>query len=464
MTWLVGFLFAVAILVPGAAVASPILGNYPDTSLSLSTDTTVTPDAAPVDTNGINVSTSTDFKGTLVADRVTGVLRVTDAHPAGTYTVTVTAFDRNGATASKTLTLTITTPVTCLPVSFASAVNYTTGSFPQSVAVGDFNGDGKQDLAVADVGSDVVAILLGDGAGNFNRYPRLFLAGDNAQFLAVGDFNGDGKQDLAVANRDAGTVSILLGKARGNFGLPAHFTGNLAPQSVAVGDFNGDSKQDLAVVQNSAPGSVSILLGDGRGKFGRPTNFSAGSNSGEIAVGDFNRDGKQDLAITSIFPNGLEILLGDGTGKFSAPTTLPTDFPDSVSVGDFNGDGKQDLVAANYGAPGTVSILLGDGAGNFSPATNITVDNYPNAVAVGDFNGDGKQDLAVANSTGRDNNASILLGDGTGNFGPRLSFRVGDYPGFIAVGDFNGDGMQDLAVANGSSDDVSILLRDCSAQ
>ena len=313
-------------LLATAAVAAPILGNYPNTSLPLSTDTTATPDAAPTGTTSITVSTSTNFRGTFAGDRMTGVVRVTDAHPAGSYTVTVTASDRDGAIATKTFTLTVTTPVTCQPVHFAGAVNYTTGSFPNSVAVGDFNGDGIQDLAVADTGSDVVAILFGDGAGNFNKYPRLYLAGYNAQAVAVGDFNGDGKQDLAVPNRTVpdGTVSILLGKARGNFGLPLHFTGNIAPQSVAVGDFNNDAKQDLAVVQNSSPGSVSILLGDGRGRFGRPTNFSAGSNSDEVAIGDFNRDGNQDLAITSIFPNGIEVLLGDGTGRFSAPTTLPT--------------------------------------------------------------------------------------------------------------------------------------------
>src|SRR5947208_5544192 len=93
----------------------------------------------------------------------------------------------------KRSTLTVTTPETCLPVSFADRVNYTSGIFPESVAVGDFNGDGKQDLAVGDGASDVVAILLGDGAGNFNRYPTLFLAGDPATAVAVGDFNGDGR-------------------------------------------------------------------------------------------------------------------------------------------------------------------------------------------------------------------------------------------------------------------------------
>ena len=458
-------ILAVGSLLATAAVATPILGNYPNTSLPLSTDTTATPDAAPTGANSITVSTSTDFKGTFAGDRITGVVRITDAHPAGNYTVTVTASDRDGATTTKTFTLTVTTPITCQPVSFATAVNYTTGSFPNSVAVGDFNGDGLQDLAVADTGSDVVAILFGDGAGNFNKYPRLYLAGDNAQAVAVGDFNGDGKQDLAVPNRIVpdGTVSILLGKARGNFGLPLRFTGNIAPQSVVVGDFNNDGKQDLAVAQNSAPGSVSILLGDGRGRFGRPTNFSAGSNSDEIAIGDFNRDGNQDLAITSIFPNGIEVLLGDGTGRFSVPTTLPTSAPNSVAVGDFNGDGKQDIAASNYDAA-TVSVMLGDGAGNFSPATNFATDGISNAVAVGDFNGDGKQDLAVTGNVAAKYNASILLGDGTGNFDAPMDFRVGDYPGDIAVGDFNNDGMQDLAVTNGSSGDVSILLRDCATE
>ena len=216
-------IFASGNLLASAAVATPVLGNYPNTSLSLSTDTTATPDAAPTGTTSITVSTSTDFKGTFAGDRMTGVVRVTDAHPAGSYTVTVTASDRDGATATKTFTLTVTTPVTCLPVSFASAVNYTTGSYPNSVAVGDFNGDGKQDLAFADLGSDVVAILLGDGAGNFNKYPRLYLAGDNAQAVAAGDFNGDGKQDLAVPNRNAGTGIDPVGQSAREFQLPCPF-------------------------------------------------------------------------------------------------------------------------------------------------------------------------------------------------------------------------------------------------
>ena len=116
ITFSIALISVFAILLVVAAVATPILGNYPDTSLALSTDTTVTPDAPPTNrTTSINVSTSTDFNGTLAGDPTTGVVRVTDAHPAGTYTVTVTAFDSRGASATKTFTLTVTTPVTCTP-------------------------------------------------------------------------------------------------------------------------------------------------------------------------------------------------------------------------------------------------------------------------------------------------------------------------------------------------------------
>src|SRR2546430_11318010 len=134
-------------------ILAPILGNYPNTSLPLSTDTTVTPDAAPANTTSINVSCSTNFKGKLEGYPATGVVRVTDAHPAGTYTVTVRAFDSGGSSATKTFTLMVITPATCALASFAAASNFGTGSVPLSVAVGDFNGDGNQDLATANFNS-----------------------------------------------------------------------------------------------------------------------------------------------------------------------------------------------------------------------------------------------------------------------------------------------------------------------
>jgi hypothetical protein len=339
--------------------AQPTPGNYPDTSIPLSTDTTVTPDAAPTNTTSINVSASTNFKGKLEGYPATGVVRVTDAHPAGTYTVTVRAFDSGGASATKTFTLTVTTPATCTPVSFAAPTSFGVDPDPYSVAVGDFNGDGNQDLAVANQ-------------------------------------NGN----------DVSVVSVLLGDGAGSFSAPTNFSAGTYPLSVAVGDFNGDGKQDLAVA-NVLSDNVSILLGDGAGSFSAPTNFGVGHNPYSVAVGDFNGDGKQDLAVANYGSNNVSILLGNGAGSFSAATNFGAgNYPSSVAVGDFNGDGKQDLATANATLD-NVSILLGNGAGSFSAATNFGVGSGPFSVVVGDFNGDGKQDLAVANTNS--NNVSILL-------------------------------------------------------
>ncbi len=390
---------------PDGSIAPPTLGNYPDTLVSLSTNTTVTPDAAPANTTSINVSTSTDFKGKLEGDPATGVVRVTDAHPEGIYTVTVKAFNGAGPTTTKTFTLTVTTLATCNPVSFAAAANFGTGTIPLFVAVGDFNGDGKQDLATANEGSDNVSILLGDGAGSFSAATNL-RAGTSPRSVAVGDFNGDGQQDLAVANQFSANVSILLGDGAGNFSAPTNFAAGMNALSVKLGDFNGDGQQDLAVV-NSGSNNVSILLGDGAGNFSAATNFDAGSSPRSVAVGDFNGDGQQDLAVANAGSNNVSILLGDGAGNFSAATNFGAGaFPISVTVGDFNGDGQQDLAVANSNS-NNVSILLGDGAGNFSAATNFGAGSSPRSVAVGDFNDDGQQDLAMANRLS--NNVSILL-------------------------------------------------------
>jgi hypothetical protein len=427
--------------------------DYPNTSVPLSTNATVTPDTAPINATSIGVSASTNFKGKLEGDPVTGVVRVTDAHPAGTYTVTVTAFDAGGTSTTKTFTLTVTTPATCTPVNFAAATNFGTSGYPYLVAVGDFNGDGKQDLVVANLVS--VAILLGDGAGNFSAATN-FGAGLNIYSVAVGDFNGDGKQDLAVANSFENSVAILLGNGAGSFSAATNFLVGNSPYSVTVGDFNSDGRQDLATA-NYNSGNVSILIGNGAGSFAAATNFGVGSAPVSLVVGDFNGDGKQDLAAANQNSNNASILLGDGTGSFSAATNFGVGtFPSSVAVGDFNSDSQQDLVVANAGS-NDVSILLGNGAGSFSAATNFGAGAYPHSVAVGDFNGDGKQDLAVADYNSH--YVSMLLGDGAGSFSAATTFAAGGQPESVAVGDFNGDGRQDLVNVN--SNQASVLLRDC---
>jgi hypothetical protein len=335
---------------------------------------------------------------------------------------------------------------------FCPKTDFGTGSNPQSVAVGDFNGDGKLDLAVENIESNTVSILLRTGAGKFGAKTD-FGTGSFPFSVAVGDFDGDGRLDLVVANNGAATVSILLGTGTGSFGAKSDFGTGSLPEFVAIGDFNGDGKLDLAVANFG--NTVSILLGTGTGSFGAKTDFVAGGGPRSIAAGDFNGDGKLDLAVANFNSNTVSIPLGTGTGNFGAKTDYGAGIlPTSVAVGDFNGDGRLDLAVANFG--GRASILLGTGTGSFGGKTDFGTSHFF-SVSVGDFNGDGKLDLAVANNSIL-HTVSILFGTGTGSFAAETDFDTGFGPRSVAVGDFNGDGKLDLAVANNDADTVSILL------
>src|SRR5208283_3700267 len=157
----------------------------------------------------------------------------------------------------------------CAQFTPAPGSPFTVGSGPQSVAVGDFNGDGKLDLAIANRGSNTVTVLLGNGTGGFKAAPGSpFPAGTQPYSVAVGDFNGNGKRDLAIANGGSNNKTVLLGNGMGGF-TPAPkspFTVGTQPYSVAVGEFSGDDKTDLAIA-NNASFNVTVLLGNGSGGF-----------------------------------------------------------------------------------------------------------------------------------------------------------------------------------------------------
>jgi hypothetical protein len=340
-------------------------------------------------------------------------------------------------------------------LSFSPPVGYAVGIVPDSVAVGDFNGDGKLDLAVANEFSNNVSVLLGNGDGTFQYAPN-FAVGTGPVSLAMGDFNGDGKPDLAVVNQNGYSVSIFLGNGDGTFQTTRNYAVGTNPDSVVVGDFNGDGKLDLAVA-NSGSNTVSVLLGNGDGSFQTAQNYAVATNPDSVAVGDFNGDGKLDLAVANGVSNNVSLLLGNGDGTFQAAKNFGAGGgPVSIAVGDFNGDGKADLAVANLFG-NTVSVLPGNGDGSFQAAQNFAVGNHPFSVTVGDFNGDGKADLAVANLFG--NTVSVLLGNGDSTFQTAQSFAAGGAPASIAVADFNGDGRPDLAVANFfGNGGVSVLL------
>ena len=420
---------------------------------------------------------------------------------------------------------------------FQQPTTFAAGQVPVFLAVGDFNRDSRQDLVVANYGSntyysDVVAstvsVLLGNGDGTFQAQ-RTFAAGSGPHGIAVGDFNRDGKPDLAVANlgpypQRATTVAVLIGQGDGTFRAPQTFQAGRALTGVAIGDFNRDGLQDLTL-SSGDDATVSVLLGNGNGTFQAVRSFGAGSSPKSVAVGDFNADQKPDLVVSDHFSDTVSVLIGNGNGTF-----LPRQIVDAgrnpawVSAADLNGDGVQDLAVANWFAT-TVSVLAGKGDGTFHPGQDFGASAAPEKAILADFNGDGRLDIAVANYFAA--TVSVLINTttpwsvdsiqrsisflslsvsfslsslpsclssslvSTGNLDmtrksawlvlrvvatlllpmwvasiPAQTLRFAahkDYPsGFgpasIAVGDVNGDLRPDLAVANSFSDTVAVLL------
>jgi phospholipase C len=330
------------------------------------------------------------------------------------------------------------------------------GNAPSSVVAGDFNGDGKLDVAVANQNDDTVMILLGNGNGTFTAVSPATATGHGPLGMVVGDFNHDSKLDLAVANGLANTASILLGQGDGTFvAAPALVTGN-TPASIATADLDKDGRLDLAVV-NSVDNSVSIYLGKGDGTFYELGTPITGSGASSVALGEFNLDGKLDFAVVNRTDNTATIMKNAGNGVFALASTATTGTgPVGVVASDFDGDGKLDLAVADQ-AGNTVSFLRGKGDGSFQNPVNYATGASPSALATGDLNGDGKLDLVVTN--GVSNTVSVLLANGDGTFQPKVDFATGLSPAAVAVGDFNRDGKADLVVVNTASNSISILLQ-----
>lgn len=335
------------------------------------------------------------------------------------------------------------------------------GQNPDSMAIGDFNGDGKLDLVTANQGSDNVSILLGDGTGSFS-FAMNFEVGKNPYAVAVGDFNHDGNVDLATANggfvpnsKPRNTVSVLLGDGTGNFSRSTpDLTVETGAENVGVGDFDKNGNLDIVSVNHDS-NNVSLLLGDGMGGFGAAKNFPTAGHRAGAVVGDFNGDGNLDLAMGGHSAR-VSVLFGDGAGNFGSLQQFgEAGFP-SIAGGDFNADGKSDLVVGNF-AQKSISVLLGDETGSFTTATGspLKLTSDPTSVVVGDFDSDGKQDIAAI---GSDKTISVLLGNGTGGFSPPMKFELASSAESPVVGDFNGDNKPDIAIVDSESGSISVLL------
>ncbi len=360
------------------------------------------------------------------------------------------------------------------PNSFAAKVDYATGINPSTVVIGDIDGDGKPDLVTASyntINSNMISVLRNASAGTAASFAAKvdYTTGNLPFSIAIGDIDGDGKSDLVVANVGANTFSILKnGSTTGalSFAPKVDYVTETSPIGVAVGDLDGDGKPDLAVV-NVGLYSVSVYKNTsvaGAISFAPRVNYGTGNFPYGVAIGDVDGDGKPDLVVVNANSNSVSVFRNTGTigtVAFAAKTDYAVGgTPYAVVIGDVDGDGKPDLATAN-GTTNTVSVLRNtssSGTVSFAIKVDYTTGTDPRSLAITDMDGDGKPDLAVANNSS--NNLSVFRNGSTSGtivFAAKVDYATGVNPRGVALGDLTGDGKPDLASANYGSNTVSIL-------
>ena len=338
-------------------------------------------------------------------------------------------------------------------------VSISAGASPSAARIGDLDGDGLNDIAVVNLQGSL-QLLFNNGAGSFDRLSLNGLWPPSARTLDVdiGDLNGDGRNDIAVAfSTQTGAVSVLLNQGGRTFSAPDNYDSCNSSNGVVIGDLDHDGDNDLADISQCSKSSV--LLNDGHGSLVLSGTYGNGSDSRSIALADFNRDGFEDIAYLNNGFNGngsVTVIINNTNGTFGAPIHLYAgDLPDDLTVGDFDGDGNTDIAVSNS-YYSLVIILLSNGQGSFPGYSELDGGLDPTNIASGDFNGDGRLDYAV--TSWGNNSLSVFLNQGNYNFAAAGTFYVPQSPVGIAVGKLDDDSLPDLVVVNQGSGSITVLL------
>ncbi|MBI1769594.1 MAG: VCBS repeat-containing protein [Bacteroidetes bacterium] len=369
--------------------------------------------------------------------------------------------------------------------SFSTAVDFSSGTNPYEATIGDIDGDGKSDLAVVNYNSNTLSIFRNTSASGSITASSFatkidFTTGTNPHNVLIADIDGDGKPDLVVTNAGSNSISVLRNQSTsgnitsGSLASKVDFATGTSPYLLVSGDFDGDGKSDIATC-NFNSSSISVLRNtstSGSISFATKVDFATGTNPYGASVGDLDGDGKPDIAVAN-WANTLSVFRNTSTsgsitsGSFAAKVDFTTGTqPSGVSIGDLDGDGKAEIATAN-GQSNSVSVFRNIStsgsitASSFAAKVDFTTGTVPFDVAIGDLDGDGKPDLAVANYTG--NTVSLLRNTSangsitSGSFATKVDFTTGSGPYNVAIDDLDGDGRPDLIACNESSGTISVF-------
>lgn len=418
-------------------------GTYRDTFLEAGSGASFKPATEPKYALTAIAVTEPFFKGTLSVDPTNGVIRATNAQPAGTYRVIVRFGNNSNLTESDTFLLTVK-PVASTAGNLGCKSYYPSGGSVLSSVVTDFNRDGIPDLAQANFDSSTLVIFTGTADGTFTR-SGVYPLGLFPTALGTGDFNEDGFPDLVSANFKSQAMSVLLGNNNGKFTLLNVPTDN-QPKSVLVKDINHDGHQDLlvSVWENQ---SVSVYAGNGQGVFNKSADIPTTDKVNEIFTADFNGDRNEDIGSAQLERGAIEICLLNSKFGVLKRIDLQIHNPVSPAIEDLNRDGMMDIVCA--GLDSVVTLFVNQGYGSFKK-NRFNIGTSLNHIDLLDLNGDRKPDLLGISTVSKTLQIYKGLSDSSFETLPE-THGVLHYPLTFSVADVNRDGNYDYLISGKDS-------------